>query len=287
MFRRAVRDPGVGGGNRHLVDTSRVQGNEQLQVLEGENHERSIELRQPRPKHSGDPKNIVSHRTVGSWRDDDDLVSDLYRQLACHLDPDDQLVTPGRGESTVAQLVKEPAQERFELRVDPHQHSGRRRLAGTDEATCVDAGGGRYHGRVARHGAEELGDVHAITAADRLVQASLGTVVARVNLDLAADKPRRVLDHLGRDAARPAHDEDNGEIARAESQRGEDGPFPVTPQIAPANPDPGTRGHRQLSQTLDILQGEERPIDLDVEVQLLITDGRVLTRLVFRVDLYH
>ncbi len=215
-----------------------------MQVLDGEDHERRIDLRQPCSKRSDDPEDIVAHRTVGPRRDHDSLVSDFNRQLTCHLYAEDQLVTPRRGETAVAQLVEEPAQTRFEVGIDAHQHSCRRRIAGTDETACVDPGGGRHYGRIARDGPEKCRDIRALAAADRFVQATLGTVVACVNLNLPADKPGRVLDHFGRDPVGPAHDEDDGEIASTKPQRSEDRPFPVTPKVAPANPDPGTRRHR-------------------------------------------
>ena len=119
--------------------------------------------------HEGEP-----NRGIGARRDDDDLVSDLYRQLTSHLDTKDQLVPPGRGKAAVGQLVQGGEglrQQRRRAREDVDDAGGEPDPAGA-------AGDHAEHGD--HVGAERLGHPDRVVAAV-LGEAGIGDRVAAVH----------------------------------------------------------------------------------------------------------
>ena len=134
----------------------------------------------------------------------------------------------------------------FELRINSQKHRRGGCRAGADEPTTIHARCRRLDRGISTDGIDESRDVRAFTSTDGRVNALVGLVIGRVDLELPGENSGPVADQLGDHPLTPPHEDDNGEVAHRQHARREDAPPSVSPEVAPPDPPPHTRGHGQL-----------------------------------------
>ncbi len=155
------------------MDAVRAQGRQQLKCSDRQHGVEGIELDHPAAKDTGHDEQVVAERTIGRRRDQNHFVADADRELSCHLDAYQDLVRPGARGPALRDPSEDPTDRGLEARFHANKHGGSGRLSGADETAGIHARSHGLDGRIHLHEIEESSNVRSLTAANRLVDASL------------------------------------------------------------------------------------------------------------------